>query len=227
MAWMRNIHDWCISRQLWWGHQIPAWYCPDGHVTVARQAPDRCATCGKSELRQDEDVLDTWFSSAPVALLDHGLAGRDRDAPHLLPDLGHGDRARHHLLLGGPDDDDGHSLHGRGALPDGVPAPHGAGREGRQDVEDEGERHRSPRHHRAARGRRAPVHAGRPDGAGARHQARQGAHRGLPRLRQQDLEREPVRAHEPIRVRGAGRGSRPAPISPPPTGGSWPGCSGR
>jgi valyl-tRNA synthetase len=64
MAWMRNIHDWCISRQLWWGHQIPAWYCPDGHVTVARQAPTDCATCGKGELRQDEDVLDTWFSSA-------------------------------------------------------------------------------------------------------------------------------------------------------------------
>ncbi len=64
MAWMRNIHDWCISRQLWWGHQIPAWYCPDGHVTVARTAPAACATCGKRELRQDEDVLDTWFSSA-------------------------------------------------------------------------------------------------------------------------------------------------------------------
>ncbi len=64
MAWMRNIHDWCISRQLWWGHQIPAWYCPDGHVTVAREAPAACATCGKGDLRQDEDVLDTWFSSA-------------------------------------------------------------------------------------------------------------------------------------------------------------------
>jgi valyl-tRNA synthetase len=64
MAWMRNIHDWCISRQLWWGHQIPAWYCPDGHLTVAREAPRACATCGKTELRQDEDVLDTWFSSA-------------------------------------------------------------------------------------------------------------------------------------------------------------------
>ncbi len=64
MAWMRNIHDWCISRQLWWGHQIPAWYCPDGHVTVARAAPAACATCGKTALRQDEDVLDTWFSSA-------------------------------------------------------------------------------------------------------------------------------------------------------------------
>jgi valyl-tRNA synthetase len=64
MAWMRNIHDWCISRQLWWGHQIPAWYCPDGHVTVAREAPARCAACGSAALRQDEDVLDTWFSSA-------------------------------------------------------------------------------------------------------------------------------------------------------------------
>jgi valyl-tRNA synthetase len=64
MAWMRNIHDWCISRQLWWGHQIPAWYCPDGHVTVARQTPATCSTCGSATLRQDEDVLDTWFSSA-------------------------------------------------------------------------------------------------------------------------------------------------------------------
>jgi valyl-tRNA synthetase len=64
MAWMRNIHDWCISRQLWWGHQIPAWYCPDGHLTVARAAPTVCGTCGKGDLRQDEDVLDTWFSSA-------------------------------------------------------------------------------------------------------------------------------------------------------------------
>jgi valyl-tRNA synthetase len=64
MAWMRNIHDWCISRQLWWGHQIPAWYCPDGHVTVARDTPPACSTCGSAALRQDEDVLDTWFSSA-------------------------------------------------------------------------------------------------------------------------------------------------------------------
>ena len=63
MGWMRNIHDWCISRQLWWGHQIPAWYCPDGHVTVARETPAACGTCGKPELRQDQDVLDTWFSS--------------------------------------------------------------------------------------------------------------------------------------------------------------------
>jgi len=62
--WLRNIQDWCISRQLWWGHRIPAWYCPNNHITVARQAPGACATCGSREISQDEDVLDTWFSSA-------------------------------------------------------------------------------------------------------------------------------------------------------------------
>ncbi|MFL6222752.1 MAG: valine--tRNA ligase [Actinomycetes bacterium] len=62
-GWMEQIRDWCVSRQLWWGHRIPAWYCPDGHVTVARQDPTACAECGAGALVQDEDVLDTWFSS--------------------------------------------------------------------------------------------------------------------------------------------------------------------
>jgi valyl-tRNA synthetase len=62
-AWMEQVRDWCVSRQLWWGHRIPAWYCPDGHVTVAREDPAACGECGKEELTQDEDVLDTWFSS--------------------------------------------------------------------------------------------------------------------------------------------------------------------
>ena len=62
--WMRNIRDWTLSRQLWWGHRIPAWYCEEsGHVTVAREAPAKCATCGSGNLKQDPDVLDTWFSS--------------------------------------------------------------------------------------------------------------------------------------------------------------------
>jgi valyl-tRNA synthetase len=62
--WMRNIRDWTLSRQLWWGHRIPAWYCKEhGHVTVAREAPAKCATCGSGDLTQDPDVLDTWFSS--------------------------------------------------------------------------------------------------------------------------------------------------------------------
>jgi valyl-tRNA synthetase len=63
--WMYNIRDWCISRQLWWGHRIPAWHCPEcGAIIVAREAPEQCARCGASGLVQDPDVLDTWFSSA-------------------------------------------------------------------------------------------------------------------------------------------------------------------
>src|SRR5213078_3576569 len=71
LDWLENIRPWCISRQIWWGHRIPVWYCPDGHVTVAETDPDACEECGSTELRQDEDVLDTWFSSAlyPFATL--------------------------------------------------------------------------------------------------------------------------------------------------------------
>ncbi|NWG05104.1 MAG: valine--tRNA ligase [Chloroflexi bacterium] len=61
--WMENIKDWCISRQLWWGHRIPVWYCPDGHMTCTREDPTQCAICGSKDIHQDEDVLDTWFSS--------------------------------------------------------------------------------------------------------------------------------------------------------------------
>ena len=61
--WLENIKDWCISRQLWWGHRIPVWYCPDGHMTTGREDPTQCATCGSTDIQQDEDVLDTWFSS--------------------------------------------------------------------------------------------------------------------------------------------------------------------
>ena len=63
--WMENVHDWCISRQLWWGHQIPAWYCDDcGHINVSREDPSKCEKCGSMHLTREEDVLDTWFSSA-------------------------------------------------------------------------------------------------------------------------------------------------------------------
>ena len=64
LNWMENVHDWCISRQLWWGHQIPAWYCDEcGHINVSREDPTKCEKCGCTHLTRDEDVLDTWFSS--------------------------------------------------------------------------------------------------------------------------------------------------------------------
>jgi valyl-tRNA synthetase len=71
LSYLENIRPWCISRQLWWGHRIPAWYCSDGHITIAETTPSACSECGATDLRQDEDVLDTWFSSAlwPFATL--------------------------------------------------------------------------------------------------------------------------------------------------------------
>ena len=64
LNWMENVHDWCISRQLWWGHQIPAWYCDEcGHINVSREDPTKCEKCGCTRLTREEDVLDTWFSS--------------------------------------------------------------------------------------------------------------------------------------------------------------------
>jgi valyl-tRNA synthetase len=81
--WMRNIHDWCISRQLWWGHRIPAWHCKKcKETTVAREAPTGCAKCGSAELEQDGDVLDTWFSSGllPCSALGWPDSTPDLDA---------------------------------------------------------------------------------------------------------------------------------------------------
>ena len=80
--WMENVHDWCISRQLWWGHQIPAWYCDEcGHINVSREDPTKCEKCGCTHLTREEDVLDTWFSSAlwPFST----LGWPDTDAPDL------------------------------------------------------------------------------------------------------------------------------------------------
>jgi valyl-tRNA synthetase len=78
--WMENIRPWCVSRQLWWGHRIPVWYCPDGHVTVSETEAEACRECGTRELTQDEDVLDTWFSSA---LWPFGTLGWPEETPEL------------------------------------------------------------------------------------------------------------------------------------------------
>lgn len=79
--WMENVKDWCISRQLWWGHRIPVWYCPDcGKEICAKQDPVACPSCGGTNLKQDEDVLDTWFSSA---LWPFSTLGYPDDTPDL------------------------------------------------------------------------------------------------------------------------------------------------
>ncbi len=79
LNWLENIRDWCISRQLWWGHRIPVWYCgPCGHLTVAMEDPEACEACGSKDIRQDPDVLDTWFSSG---LWPHSTLGWPEDNP--------------------------------------------------------------------------------------------------------------------------------------------------
>jgi len=85
LHWLENIRDWCISRQLWWGHRIPVWYCDSGHVTVSAETPDRCSECGSGALRQDEDVLDTWFSSWlwPLSIL--GWPDKTQDLEYFYP----------------------------------------------------------------------------------------------------------------------------------------------
>ncbi|MGZ8694437.1 MAG: valine--tRNA ligase [Gaiellaceae bacterium] len=82
---LENAPDWCVSRQIWWGHQIPIWYCPDGHVTCAETAPDACAECGSTELIQETDVLDTWFSSALWPFATLGWPDDTPDLKHFYP----------------------------------------------------------------------------------------------------------------------------------------------
>ncbi|HEU0033768.1 MAG TPA: valine--tRNA ligase [Kofleriaceae bacterium] len=94
MNWMTNIEDWCISRQLWWGHRIPAWHCTCGAITVAREAPASCPTCSGSELRQDDDILDTWFSSALWPFSTLGWPEKTRDLATFYPN---------NVLVTGPD----------------------------------------------------------------------------------------------------------------------------
>ncbi len=84
--WMENIRDWCISRQIWWGHRIPAWYCRDcGHITVEREEVTACAKCGSSNLWQETDVLDTWFSSALWPFSTLGWPDRTKDLEVYYP----------------------------------------------------------------------------------------------------------------------------------------------
>ena len=83
--WLENIKDWCISRQLWWGHRIPVWYCPDHHMTVTREDPTQCATCGSKDIHQDDDVLDTWFSSGLWPFSTLGWPEQTPDLKYFYP----------------------------------------------------------------------------------------------------------------------------------------------
>ncbi len=86
LNWMNNIYDWCISRQLWWGHRIPAWHCADcKQDTVAREAPAKCAHCASAKIEQDTDVLDTWFSSALLPFTTFGWPKQTKDLEVFYP----------------------------------------------------------------------------------------------------------------------------------------------
>jgi valyl-tRNA synthetase len=85
LNWMNNIHDWCISRQLWWGHRIPAWRCACGEIIVARETPTKCPKCGGGKLEQDTDVLDTWFSSGLLPFTTLGWPEKTRDQAVFYP----------------------------------------------------------------------------------------------------------------------------------------------
>lgn len=84
--WLEDIRDWCISRQLWWGHRIPAYYCQEcGHIEVAKQNPEKCSKCGSTDLKQDEDTLDTWFSSALWPFSTLGWPDETEDLKYFYP----------------------------------------------------------------------------------------------------------------------------------------------
>lgn len=86
LNWMENIRDWCISRQLWWGHRIPVWYCQEcGEIICSKIDPDSCTTCGSKDIKQDEDVLDTWFSSALWPFSTMGWPNKTKELEYFYP----------------------------------------------------------------------------------------------------------------------------------------------
>ncbi len=115
--WMENIRDWCISRQIWWGHRIPAWYCDAcGEVIVAKETPRACPEVRGRETPTRDRCLGYLVQLRPLAFLNPGLAKRDAGIEAILSHLGTGYRLRYPLLLGCPDDDDGSEIHGRGSF---------------------------------------------------------------------------------------------------------------
>ena len=207
--WMENIRDWCISRQIWWGHRIPAWFCDhcDG-VTVSMETPAKCGKCGSDEIRQETDVLDTWFSSALWPFSTLGWPDQTAELKTFYPtaclvtgfDILFFWVAR--MMMMGLHFMDEVPVHGRLHPRPGARCP------GTEDVQVQGERDRPADGHRPVRHRCLPLHPGRLRRPGTRHQAGRGAHRRLPQLLQQGLERGPLHPDEPGRLRSGRHQSR-------------------
>ena len=145
--WMENIRDWVISRQLWWGHRIPVWYCTHegcGEVVVSREDPDRCPACD-GELEQDPDVLDTWFSLVALALQHAGLARGHRGPSDVLSDGYPRDGARYPVLLGRAHGHGGSRVPGRAPVHGRVAERDRSRSPGQTHVEVSEQRHRSDR----------------------------------------------------------------------------------
>ena len=159
--WMENIHDWAVGRQLWWGHRIPAWFCPDGHITVsdAEGGPDACAECGRAGVgaHPGDRHLRHLVQLRAVAVQHARLARRDPRSPALLPDQRHGDRVRDPLLLGRADDDARPLPDRCRAVPHGLPARDRPRPDRREDEQDEGQRRRPARDDRHDRRGCAPL----------------------------------------------------------------------
>ena len=194
--WMENIKDWCISRQLWWGHRIPAWYCDDcGETVVAKTAPECCPKCG-GHLRQDEDVLDTWFSSALWPFSTLGYPRKNKNLSYFYPtnvlvtayDIIFFWVAR--MIFSGIEMMERTSVL-RSAHP-----RHRPRRRGQENVQESGQRHRSSRNNRPLRCGRAAFLPCDGHCSGQRHALYRGQDRKLPQLHQQTVECEPLRHHE-------------------------------
>ena len=162
MNWMKGTRDWCISRQLWWGHQIPAWYCDDcGETVVAKSAPCTCPKCGGSKAHPGPRHAGHLVQLGPVALQHPGLAQRGQRGPEVfLPHQHPRHRLRYHRLLGQPHDLLRSCLHRQGTLQHRVHPRHRPRQPGPQDVQEPGQRHRPAGSHCPVRCRRPALHAG-------------------------------------------------------------------
>ncbi len=215
LEWLRNIRPWCISRQLWWGHQIPVWYRDDEETYVGLEPPEG------ANWERDPDVLDTWFSSALWPFATLGWPRGDRRAARLLPDRRALDRARHPLPVGRAHGDDGPRVHRRRALRRRLRALGHPGPRRAADEQVAGDRHRPARRDRRARRRRGALRAaGHVEHPGRALLLREGP--PGPGAGQQALQRRALRAGQRRRLdraRGAAHDD-PGPLDPqPPAGG--------